>query len=185
MPETAIGFFPDLGACLFLSGAPCGLGKLVILSGRRLHGRELLWAGIATHYIPSSRLSALEDALFSTFNAPSTIFSAPDGSSEAQCLHTIDRVLSSFQEVCRFTPPCKCVDPQACFSKQLLQEILPVHRQPGTYLVSQRWQRCLQVCSAFLLGGVFVCELVLALNRKRWGSSAVTLHSPFLLPLGR
>jgi enoyl-CoA hydratase/carnithine racemase len=100
MPETAIGFFPDVGASSFLSRAPCGLGKLLALSGRRLRGRELLWAGLATHYVPSSHLSALEDALVSAFNDSSVRVDVHDVNSEVQSLHTIDRVLTSFHEVC-------------------------------------------------------------------------------------
>lgn len=98
MPETAIGFFPDVGACSFLSRAPCGLGVLLALSGRRLRGRELLWAGLATHYIPSSHIPPVEEALMAAFSGtqmmpPSTANSPVDS------LHTVDSILTSFQEV--------------------------------------------------------------------------------------
>ena len=108
MPETAIGFFPDVGASSFLSRAPCGLGALLALSGRRLRGRELLWAGLATHYVPSNHLPALEDAIKTAFNSSSVNASgassngsmhAPGSSSDVYSLHTVDHILSSFQEV--------------------------------------------------------------------------------------
>ena len=44
MPETAIGFFPDVGASFFLSrvkGNPC-LGMYLALLGHRLKGKELI-----------------------------------------------------------------------------------------------------------------------------------------------
>lgn len=108
MPETAIGFFPDVGASSFLSRAPCGLGALLALSGRRLRGRELLWAGLATHYVPSSHLPALEESLMSAFDGTNVSLSGvsnsssmhgPGFSSDVDSLHTIDSILASFQEV--------------------------------------------------------------------------------------
>lgn len=108
MPETAIGFFPDVGASSFLSRAPCGLGALLALSGRRLRGREMLWAGLATHYVPSHCLPALEDALKAEFSSGSVSASGaqnrgamhgPESSSDGDSLHTINRILNAFQEV--------------------------------------------------------------------------------------
>lgn len=63
MPETAIGLFPDVGGSFFLPRLDGELGTYLGLTGFRLKGQDVMRAGIATHYVPSERLSALEDRL--------------------------------------------------------------------------------------------------------------------------
>eukprot|EP00753_Platysulcus_tardus_P021290 PLAT8792.1.p1 GENE.PLAT8792.1~~PLAT8792.1.p1 ORF type:complete len:465 (+),score=223.39 PLAT8792.1:44-1438(+) len=63
MPETAIGFFPDVGGSHFLSRLPDGLGQYLGLTGQRLKGRDLLRAGIATHYIRADAEDDLLDSI--------------------------------------------------------------------------------------------------------------------------
>nr|QWJ73356.1 3-hydroxyisobutyryl-CoA hydrolase 1-3 [Isatis tinctoria] len=60
MPETELGFFPDVGASYFLSRLPGFFGEYVGLTGARLDGAEMLACGLATHFVPSTRLTALE-----------------------------------------------------------------------------------------------------------------------------
>ncbi|MFC4351188.1 enoyl-CoA hydratase/isomerase family protein [Fodinicurvata halophila] len=62
MPETAIGFFPDVGGSYFLSRLPAPFGAYVALTGARLKAADALYLGLATHYMPSERLeSVLEE----------------------------------------------------------------------------------------------------------------------------
>jgi enoyl-CoA hydratase len=63
MPETGIGFIPDVGATWFLSRMPGELGRYCGLAGARLEGPDAMAAGIATHRIASSRLPDLAAAL--------------------------------------------------------------------------------------------------------------------------
>ncbi|XP_074599436.1 3-hydroxyisobutyryl-CoA hydrolase, mitochondrial-like isoform X2 [Brevipalpus obovatus] len=63
MPETAIGFFPDVGGSHFLPRLPGKLGLFLALTGNRLQGRDLFKAGIATHFVCSERLDELEKDL--------------------------------------------------------------------------------------------------------------------------
>ncbi|KAM1157288.1 hypothetical protein ACFX1X_028223 [Malus domestica] len=63
MPETALGLFPDVGASYYLSRLPGFFGEYVGLTGTRLDGAEMLACGLATHFVPSIRLSLLEEAL--------------------------------------------------------------------------------------------------------------------------
>ncbi|RUP44017.1 ClpP/crotonase-like domain-containing protein, partial [Jimgerdemannia flammicorona] len=63
MPETAIGLFPDVGGSFFLSRMDGEVGTYLALTGEKLKGSDVFHAGIATHYVPSSRLQALEDRL--------------------------------------------------------------------------------------------------------------------------
>lgn len=57
MPETGIGLFPDVGGGWYLSRLPVRLGQFLALTGARLDGAECLWAGLATHYLPSEKLA--------------------------------------------------------------------------------------------------------------------------------
>lgn len=56
MPETGIGLFPDVGGGWYLSRLPGRIGQFMALTGARLDGAECVWAGLATHYLPSERL---------------------------------------------------------------------------------------------------------------------------------
>ncbi|KAJ1901880.1 3-hydroxyisobutyryl-CoA hydrolase [Kickxella alabastrina] len=92
MPETKIGFFPDVGATFFLPRMDGQTGTYLGLTGQRLKGRDLLYAGIATHYVPSERLPMLEKRLqeigtrdHAVINQAIEEFSAqPEGRSEIE-----------------------------------------------------------------------------------------------------
>jgi len=66
MPETAIGLFPDVGGSWFLDRAPGKLGIFLALTGARLKAADMLYCGLATHYVPSTELPAFHDALAHT-----------------------------------------------------------------------------------------------------------------------
>jgi enoyl-CoA hydratase/carnithine racemase len=53
MPETGIGFFPDVGASWFLSRCPGQIGLYLGLTGALLGPADMLYAGLATHYLPA------------------------------------------------------------------------------------------------------------------------------------
>ncbi|KAG0246288.1 ClpP/crotonase-like domain-containing protein [Mortierella sp. GBAus27b] len=63
MPETNIGLFPDVGGSFFLPRLDGETGTYLGLVGTRLKGIDTVFAGIATHYVPSDRLAALEERL--------------------------------------------------------------------------------------------------------------------------
>jgi enoyl-CoA hydratase len=63
MPETAIGFFPDIGATFFLPRLPGQLGAYLGLTGLRLQGADAVHAGLATHFTRREDLPALSRAL--------------------------------------------------------------------------------------------------------------------------
>lgn len=60
MPETGIGFFPDVGATTFLGQGPPTVGLYLGLTGTLLKAKDALWFGLATHYVPSSSLPSLK-----------------------------------------------------------------------------------------------------------------------------
>lgn len=62
MPESTIGFFPDVGASRFLAKLGT-LGKYLACTSARLTGAQVVLAGLGTHFVPSERLPALEARL--------------------------------------------------------------------------------------------------------------------------
>ena len=59
MPETNIGFFPDVGGGFFLSRCPDNLGEYLGLTGQALIGNDALFAGLADHVVDSESLDQL------------------------------------------------------------------------------------------------------------------------------
>ena len=59
MPETKIGFFPDVGASFFLPRLEGKIGTYLGLTSETLDGVNAFYTGIATHYLDSSVLSSL------------------------------------------------------------------------------------------------------------------------------
>ena len=81
MPETAIGFFPDVGGSYFLSQLKNGIGTYLGLTGKVLNVRDMINLGIATHYIPSEGLSKTIDEYIKKGNINSSSY-YPEMSSE-------------------------------------------------------------------------------------------------------
>ncbi|KAF9652921.1 3-hydroxyisobutyryl-coenzyme A hydrolase [Thelephora ganbajun] len=65
MPETKIGYAPDVGANYFLNRLDGELGAYLALTGEALKGRAVFMHGLATHYMPQRRIPALLEALAS------------------------------------------------------------------------------------------------------------------------
>lgn len=63
MPETGIGFFPDIGASFFLPRLPKGYGMFLALTGARVHGTDAVGLGLATHHVARDQVSTLADEL--------------------------------------------------------------------------------------------------------------------------
>ncbi|WP_460773283.1 enoyl-CoA hydratase/isomerase family protein [Microbacterium sp. GXF7504] len=65
MPETRIGFTPDVGGTLLLSRAPGRVGEYLALTGRSMDAADAVYAGFADHLVPADRLADLREALAS------------------------------------------------------------------------------------------------------------------------
>ncbi|XP_019849677.1 PREDICTED: 3-hydroxyisobutyryl-CoA hydrolase, mitochondrial-like isoform X2 [Amphimedon queenslandica] len=70
MPETAIGFFPDVGGGYFLPRLKGELGMYLALTGHRLKGRDVLHGGIATHLIGKEKIPSLLSELTKSCDDP-------------------------------------------------------------------------------------------------------------------
>ncbi|MCL7023568.1 hypothetical protein MKW94_015102 [Papaver nudicaule] len=113
MPEAVMaGIVPDVGASFFLSRLPGFYGEYIGLTGARLDGTEMLACGLATHFVPSKKLSLLEEEL----NKVNT-----------SDLATISAVIDEFSE----KPPLKersayrrldIID--RCFSRKTVEDVI-------------------------------------------------------------
>jgi len=110
MPETAIGFFPDIGATFLLPRLPGELGLYLGLTGIRVTGADAVHAGFATHYTPRARLADLSAAL------------ARDG---VAALAAFDETLPPFS----LAPSRAAID--HCFSAETVTEIVRRLQEDG------------------------------------------------------
>ncbi|MEU1407341.1 enoyl-CoA hydratase/isomerase family protein [Streptomyces sp. NPDC005728] len=63
MPETGIGFVPDVGGTYLLALAPGELGTHLALTGAKIGAGDALLCGLADHYMPSDSLRDFADDL--------------------------------------------------------------------------------------------------------------------------
>ena len=63
MPEVGLGFFPDVGGTWLLAHSPGEIGTYFGLTGQTMNGPDAIHARFADVVVPSSKLSALRDAL--------------------------------------------------------------------------------------------------------------------------
>ncbi len=59
MPETGIGFFPDVGGSYFLPRCPGETGMYLALTGARLKAADMRYVGVSTHTVPQTQWNAL------------------------------------------------------------------------------------------------------------------------------
>ncbi|MER5525336.1 enoyl-CoA hydratase/isomerase family protein [Streptomyces sp. NPDC002677] len=59
MPETGIGFVPDVGGTYLLALAPGELGTHLALTGAQIGAADALLCGLADHWVPSDRIERL------------------------------------------------------------------------------------------------------------------------------
>ncbi|WP_439590977.1 enoyl-CoA hydratase/isomerase family protein [Microbacterium sp.] len=63
MPETRIGFTPDVGGTWLLAHAPGRLGEFFGLTGSTMDAADAIYAGFADYFVPSEHLDAVREAL--------------------------------------------------------------------------------------------------------------------------
>ncbi|MGW1071683.1 enoyl-CoA hydratase/isomerase family protein [Streptomyces sp. NPDC002537] len=87
MPETGIGFAPDVGGTYLLSRAPGELGTHLALTAARLDAGDAVRCGFADHFVPLARLAEFTAALADIDAAEAVrLFAepAPDGALAAR-----------------------------------------------------------------------------------------------------
>lgn len=71
MPETGIGFAPDIGGLKLLSQAPRQLGTAMALTGRHVGAADAIVCGLADYYVHTEKLGELISYLESATDAQS------------------------------------------------------------------------------------------------------------------
>ena len=56
MPETSIGFFPDVGGSFFLSRLDNNIGKYLGLTGELIQSKDLINFGLATNFCTEDKI---------------------------------------------------------------------------------------------------------------------------------
>ena len=95
MPETAIGFFPDVGGSYFLSRLKKGNGLFLGLTGKACNARDMMDLGLATHYLPSDWISKAKNEYIDNGNLNTSSY-YPEMSSEI--IENQDLIEDIFQE---------------------------------------------------------------------------------------
>ena len=109
MPETAIGFFCDVGGSHFLPRLKDHLGMYLALTGARLKGREVFDAGIATHFVSREQVPALIEQLQGCQGHQDVQRVLHDASSSSSSASSLDAVME---------------DVSRCFSKDSVEGII-------------------------------------------------------------
>lgn len=117
MPETGIGFFPDIGGTYFLPRCPEEMGTYLGLTGARINAADALYVNLVDYVVPSYRLPELFKVLIDTefasgdkdiVNALFEPFITPTESCELYChrdiveecfsKNTIEAIIESLKE---------------------------------------------------------------------------------------
>lgn len=96
MPETAIGFLPDVGGSHFLSRLPGSIGLYLGLTGTRLGPGDAAAIGLATHIVPSDRIRELPGRIDGSDDAIERIIDAVSDHPPPALLVAQDEISSAF-----------------------------------------------------------------------------------------
>jgi len=130
MPETAIGFFCDVGGSHFLPRLSPGfeVGMYLALTGARLKGYDLVRAGVATHYVPSSKAHALEEKLKNAENEQHVQHTLAE-------LHESDKANDAGSELIKHADAI-----HRCFGKDSVEDIVVALEKDGSEWAMQTRQ---------------------------------------------
>ncbi|ADZ70336.1 enoyl-CoA hydratase/isomerase family protein [Polymorphum gilvum] len=96
MPETGIGFFPDVGGTYVLPRMPRASGIWCALTAGRMKQADALWSGVLTHAVHAADLDAIETALAEAADVDAALapFAADPG--PAPILDTAEEMEAAF-----------------------------------------------------------------------------------------
>ncbi|KAG4073335.1 hypothetical protein HA402_008491 [Bradysia odoriphaga] len=131
MPETRIGFTPDVGGTWLLGRAPGRFGEYFGLTGSTMGPSDAIDLGFADHFVPSDRLDALREALayradptgpaeivllFDETPDPSTLPASREWIDEAFSAATVAEIVARLRER---------AEPDAAAAAELLETLAP------------------------------------------------------------
>jgi enoyl-CoA hydratase/carnithine racemase len=117
MPESAIGFFPDVGSSYYLNRTNHNIGTYLALSGARINAADLIYTGLATHYIPLRHRDELFDLIVAELNN-----SGPDSDDHKIVAEVIDKLSGMPENDGYIKSRCKGIE--KCFSPDSIEEII-------------------------------------------------------------
>ncbi|XP_006346151.1 3-hydroxyisobutyryl-CoA hydrolase-like protein 5 [Solanum tuberosum] len=112
IPEANLGYHPDCGLSYILPRLPGRLGEYLGLTGANLKGKEVVAAGLATHFVPSQKLFQLEKSLLSINNG------------EEDTIRSVIDEFSTNVQIDERSVLSKLSIIDDCFSRETVEEIL-------------------------------------------------------------
>jgi enoyl-CoA hydratase len=92
MPETGIGFFPDVGGSVFLGRLPAGVGTYLGMTGSRIAVGDALSLGLVDAVVPDDRQPFLLDRLAAGAPPAEVVAGLGDGPELARSLGNIELI---------------------------------------------------------------------------------------------
>lgn len=119
MPETLIGFFPDVGASYYLSRLPNHIGTYLALTGNSVDAAQALHLNLIQAIVPFNQFDLLEDKL------SETVF-------EGDRFETVTKIIQDYaiKKTAHTFPDAQTI--QACFAFKTIEEIFNALSQQKT-----------------------------------------------------
>jgi len=160
MPETGIGYFPDVGATWLLPRAPGEAGTWLGLTGLAVDAPDALHAGFADHCVASSALPVLIDAI-----------AALPASASAADVHALIKTMATDAGESRLAANRDVID--RAFAGDTVEEILQVlAKESGEFaaesagVIAGRSPTSLKLTLRLLRAGRTSADLAECLNRE-------------------
>lgn len=131
MPETNIGFFPDVGGGYFLPRCPGQTGAYLALTSKRIKAIDTIYIGFGTHYVAPEAMEALKEDLFA-------MRWDEDESAKAQIDAVIEKHISEPAGVSELAPHRAQID--SCFGHDRVEDIIAALQADGTDWASETLQ---------------------------------------------
>ncbi|SCB31181.1 enoyl-CoA hydratase/isomerase family protein [Rhizobium hainanense] len=173
MPETGIGYFPDVGATWLLPRAPGEAGTWMGLTGQTVEAADVIHAGFADHCVASSTLPALIDAIA---GLPANIFAVE--------VHALIRTMAADAGESRLATNREVVD--RAFSAETVEQILKaLADEPGEFaaeaagVIASRSPTSLKLTLRLLRAGRASANLAECLNRELGACKGILYNHDF------
>lgn len=173
MPETGIGYFPDVGATWLLPRAPGEAGTWMGLTGLAVGAADAIHAGFADHCVASSALPALVDAI-----------AALPASASAEDVHGLIRTMAADAGESRLAVNRDAID--RAFAGDTVEDVLQaLAGEPGEFaaeaagVIAGRSPTSLKLTLRLLRAGRTSASLAECLNRELGACMGILYNHDF------
>lgn len=148
MPETVIGYTPDVGGMFHLSRLDGELGLYLALTAGRLNGYEVYQNRIASHYVVSERLPELEQRL-------AEIAPIDGDATSSEYFDIVNRLIEDFSSEAPLSyQPSLSKDDRItideCFKFNSVEDIIAALNKTNTPFAKNTVQKLLELCPTSL-----------------------------------